>query len=177
MAETEAACVDAMRDGKAQLVIMTRRPRAMVIDVLRVEDGKVLTAYGRKTLDEAMRQHPGAEVMPIEAAHEACCDQYRTDPAQCGAERFLEMLEVLPPLRWQRRGASESFMVGEMIYGDIAAIFVRLGREDGEPTYWSFNDRVTLGHDEIVARATAAAAALAANAPNAAHGDRTQRGT
>jgi hypothetical protein len=42
-------------------------------------------------------------------------------------ERWWEMLECLPPCAWVRGSGSESFYVSELLSGDIAAHFVRIG--------------------------------------------------
>jgi hypothetical protein len=49
------------------------------------------------------------------------------------AERFNDMLNILPPLNWTGIGASaESFRMSEMIDINLVAIFVRIGEQHFE---------------------------------------------
>lgn len=50
-------------------------------------------------------------------------------PWRITRERFWEMLEVLPPCRWERHHHAETFHVSELLSGNIAAHFVRLGSD------------------------------------------------
>jgi hypothetical protein len=56
-------------------------------------------------------------------------DKYGPKPPQeITRERFWEMLEVLPPRKWQGMGtAFESFHVSERLSGDVVSWFVRIG--------------------------------------------------
>ena len=42
-------------------------------------------------------------------------------------ERFVEMLEVLPPMQWRRSKTAESFKMSELTSGTITDCFVRIG--------------------------------------------------
>ena len=55
-------------------------------------------------------------------------DRYKVGTMQeVTAERFDEMLCVLPPMQWHRAKTSESFKMSEITAGDITACFVRIG--------------------------------------------------
>ena len=72
-----------------------------------------------------------------------CC----TDPVEIAEEKFIEMLEVLPPMNWRGGGYSESFMMSEFMTGRITGIYCRIGGR-----YYSFLGVCTLTHDEIIAK-------------------------
>jgi hypothetical protein len=72
-----------------------------------------LTWEQSKQRYEAMRKNGG------EPAH------------QITRERFWDMLEVLPPEKWERRDGTESFMISEAQTNDLHSFYARV-RE----TYW-----------------------------------------
>jgi hypothetical protein len=44
-------------------------------------------------------------------------------------ERFVEMLEILPPMYWRTTNGIESFMMCELTIGDVTQQFARRGNE------------------------------------------------
>ena len=60
-------------------------------------------------------------------------------------ERFIEMLEVLPPMQWTRSKTSESFKLEELTSGDITACFVRIGAR-----YFEGYGRVSTPSDRLI---------------------------
>lgn len=56
-------------------------------------------------------------------------------------EQFCEALGDVPPVGWIRAEDSESFKVGEPIYGDIHRIFARVGDQ-----YFVLANRVSMSH-------------------------------
>lgn len=69
----------------------------------------------------------------------------RTDPKEITEERFLEMLNVLPPMKWRRDVSTESFMISEFLQDDLVMIFCRIGEK-----YYEMQDVYTLSHPHIV---------------------------
>ncbi len=66
------------------------------------------------------------------------------------------MLEVLPPIRWEGRESvdrwnpeldTESFMLSERTYGNITAIFCRIGER-----YFEMQDSIFLTYEAIIAK-------------------------
>lgn len=62
-------------------------------------------------------------------------------------ERFWEMLEVLPPCKWNRGGSEETFHVSERLWDNYVSWFTRIGER-----YFECTDTDTRRHVEIVAR-------------------------
>lgn len=63
------------------------------------------------------------------------------------AEYFDDMLNVLPPVDWVRRGGIEHFFLSERVYDDIVQYCVRIGDR-----HWKFQDRAHLTTQEIAQR-------------------------
>lgn len=85
--------------------------------------------YSGETLEQVRLRYPGAEIAELEpwlaAKEKALC----TEPQEISEDRFVEMLEVLPPQRWQRSRECdfESFELSEHLSGRVTSIFCRLG--------------------------------------------------
>ncbi len=59
-------------------------------------------------------------------------------PIQITGERWNEMLEVLPPMRWIQEPGYNSFLRSEMMSGPYTQQYVRYGTgSDDKCTYWS----------------------------------------
>ena len=100
-----------------------------IIDTAR-PDG--LSACFGETLEQVQARYPGATLCDFD---DACrqidtADNERYRPGELHEtteERFIEMLEVLPPMQWRRGKTGESFKMSELTKGDITACYVRLG--------------------------------------------------
>ena len=68
-----------------------------------------------------------------------------TKPERITKTEFIRMLEVLPPLHWRGGNGIESFMISELIYGDIANIYARIGDK-----YYHLSDHSSLSHEQII---------------------------
>lgn len=75
----------------------------------------------------------------------------KTEPKVVGAERFDEMLNILPPSRWYRGDFVEWFHVCERLSGDLVSWFGRTG-----DIYWEFQDLHNLPKEQIAAILTGA---------------------
>lgn len=102
------------------------------------------TCYGH-TLAEVQERYPGAEVMTITDWLAWKEEQLSTKPVEITEERFMEMLEVLPPQNWQRANGSESFEMSEHLSGRITDSFVRIGGR-----YFSYTGIAGQPHSEKV---------------------------
>jgi hypothetical protein len=74
-------------------------------------------------------------------------------PVQISAERFDEMLNILPPRDWRGSRGAQSFKMSELIYDDIAVIFAE---RNGH--YFELRDSCRLPHAEIMSKCAAFAA-------------------
>lgn len=101
------------------------------IDIVNPETGR--SAVNHETLDEIRLRYPGAEIAEFHswaaAKERALC----TEPVEITEDRFMEMLEVLPPQNWQRGKGCESFELSEHFSGRVTSIFCRFG-----PEYFEF---------------------------------------
>lgn len=112
----------------------------LCIDLVNPHTGRSET-YGH-TLEQVQKEYPGAEIADLEtwslAKEQALC----TEPERIDEDRFIEMLEVLPPQRWQmgRRANlyfggeisgenAESFELSEHTSGRITLVCVRIGND------------------------------------------------
>ena len=137
---------------------------SQVIETTRVlyshRDGRVVTeltpenrcAYSGQTLTEICAGESPArqlEVMPLSLAltlsHQYARRRYCTGPKCITSAQFDEMLNILPPQLWRGRLGTESFMLSEMITGDIGAFFVRIHND-----YFRINEERTISHEQLV---------------------------
>lgn len=110
---------------------------------------------------ESVKAEYGADtiIMDLDAAHEAACARAVQEPREIDEERFMYLLEVLPPMRWERRHDCESFRMSEFTTGDVTAAVVRRGNR-----YFCWDDRISMKHDAIMAKLDAWLAAQPAAA-------------
>jgi hypothetical protein len=86
-------------------------------------------------------------ISPFEEAHQRFENSFKSEPVEITAERWDEMLGVLPSVAWKNDGAHESFKISERTAGSITAIFVRI-----DDRYFELSDTITLPHRECVKR-------------------------
>jgi hypothetical protein len=121
--------------------------RPGIIDLAVLRDGVLRGGYSNDTQQEMDKRYPGVqigELGPVAAASE---DMFRHPPQPITEDRFVEMLEVLPPVGWIRGDGAESFKLSERTSGSITSIFCRIGNR-----YFEMADSITLPHNEIVTR-------------------------
>ena len=80
----------------------------------------------------------------------AVANEFGAKPArEIDAQRFDDMLGVLPPCKWYGHGTNqESFHVSEFLSGNIVSWFVQLNGR-----YFQIDDACTLTHRELIAMA------------------------
>ena len=71
-------------------------------------------------------------------------DSLITQPEEIDRDRFLEMLEVLPPCKWTKGLAWESFHISERLTNNLVSWFLN----DGDK-YYEFVDEATLSTNDI----------------------------
>ncbi len=119
-----------------------------LIDCINPETGK--SWINGETLEQIRQRYPTAEIVNIDeffAAKEAAMIH---PPAPITAERFEEMLNVLPPQRWKRFDGWETFEMCEHLSGNITAIFCRIGSD-----YFELTDRAGTPPETIRAKCRA----------------------
>ena len=99
----------------------------------------ILTAEGRcmysgQTIEELRADEPSS-VFTLMPFWEACEKKRAADIASCchpveeiTEEKFMEMLEVLPPQCWKRGKGWEAFRMMEYTCGSITGHYVRVGQ-------------------------------------------------
>jgi hypothetical protein len=90
----------------------------------RQQDGEWVTEYGAKTLNAVRRIYPDTELLSFSEVKEAQNLGYRRPWVEISEARYIDQLEVLPPLDWCRGFGGESFKSREFTGGDVTAIFV-----------------------------------------------------
>lgn len=76
-----------------------------------------------------------------------------TQPVEITAEQYDDMLNVLPPCRWNRINGVESFFVSERITANLVNWYATTGGR-----YFGFVDKDTCSSDEIATKVRAAIA-------------------
>lgn len=117
------------------------------IDVVNPETGRGV--YSGKTLDEFIFEYGDVSIVDDEVAVQHDRNRRITEPVEITEERFMEMLEVLPPAKWRRSASAESFHIIERITHDIVDWFVRIGDR-----YYTFADTDKLGAEDVIRKAS-----------------------
>ena len=123
-----------------------------IIDLIHPNTGR--SCIGGNTLEEIREEYPGAEVGDFEEVVGQQDDYWRRPPVEITAERFEEMLCVLPPVGWERGESAEVFKMSEPTSGEITAIFCRLGDR-----YFEMQDRIDMNPGLVIAKCEKAAKA------------------
>jgi hypothetical protein len=71
-----------------------------------------------------------------------------TLPTPITEDRFVYMLDILPPCRWMRGDHVEWFHISERLSGNLVEWFVRVG-----DAHYSFVDEATLTSQQVRAKA------------------------
>jgi len=104
---------------------------------------------GNLTLAEYQRHvNPFVEVIDDAKLDQLLADYEKsriTQPVVITADRFYEMLEILPPQRWHNCGGFEVFHIQEHITGDLVAWFAY--RED---QYFEFIDSCYISDVDLI---------------------------
>jgi Protein of unknown function (DUF1419) len=104
--------------------------------------------YSGETLEQIQARYPGAVIGELGQVAEESEEHFKSAPVEITEERYWEMLEILPPVSWVHGAAStESFKMSERMYGDITAIFCKIGNR-----YFEMSDNIRMPHAEIVKR-------------------------
>ncbi len=126
--------------------------RPGIIDTARLRpDGVLVGTFSGETVEEIGKRYPGTQIGELATVAQASAEAYRRPPEEITRERFIEMLEVLPPEDWQQHGATDSFKLSERTYGPITPIFARIGQR-----YFTLSDSFTLSHAKIIEAVRAA---------------------
>jgi hypothetical protein len=118
------------------------RTTPICIDIIR-QDGR--SAINWETKEEIEKRFPNVQIMNFDEFRVLQEETTCTQPEEITKEKFIEMLEVLPPMKWNNRGYDETFMMCEFWTGRITGIYCRIADR-----YFTFLGICTLTHSEIV---------------------------
>jgi hypothetical protein len=118
-----------------------------IYDFAVLVGGKYLSQYGGNTLEELQRDDPEIKLVKYSEFAAAHDENASTPVSEITSERYNDMLETLPPMKWRSAGNSESFMFPEYYSGRVTSIFVMYGGL--EPRYFTFRGIDTLTAAEI----------------------------
>ena len=94
------------------------------------EDGTPISMINHLTLEELRTRdnNPAIVIMGFDQLlGDIESDYLNQAPTKIDEEKFCEMLEILPPVRWHRYRSEESFQMSEHTNGRITEAFIRLG--------------------------------------------------
>lgn len=128
------------------------RTAPIAIDLVR-EDG--LSMINGETQVQIEQRYPNVQIMTCDEFQVLQESVYVSVPMLITEEKFIEMLGCLPPMKWNNRGHTETFMMSEFMTGRITGIYCRIGE-----TFFSFFGVCSLTHDEIVSKCLATRDAL-----------------
>lgn len=86
----------------------------------------------------------------FKAADATALARYRKDISEITEARFMDALNVLPPVGWTTQAGVESFRISERIWGNLTDIYVRLGDR-----YLTLSDDIRLSPAVIADRVAA----------------------
>lgn len=115
------------------------------IDFINPTTGK--SAINGETLEQVRVRYPEAEIIEvyefIDKKEKTLC----SDPVEITEEKYIEMLEVLPPDNWIRKNGESSFELCEHLSGRVTSIYCVV-----EGKYFSFSGIAGSSHEDKIAR-------------------------
>lgn len=127
-----------------------------IVDLIHPDDG--LTLHCSDDEAAVLARYAGAKRMTCDAAFEAAdavaLARYRKDVTEITGQRFMDALNVLPPVGWTTRAGVESFRISERIWGNLTDIYARLGDR-----YFVLTDDIRLSPAAVAERVAAFVAA------------------
>ncbi|QHM74040.1 hypothetical protein [Mixta intestinalis] len=100
--------------------------------------------------DHSVTEHGMSDTAEAERAYWQSREKAAVkSPEEIDVHAFHDALGVMYPMNWQGSGEGEyeTFMLAEMVCGDVTQIYARLGNR-----YYRMCDKNTLRHADILAR-------------------------
>ena len=85
----------------------------MIDGVKYLDPRRPVGVYSGDTWPQLRREYPGLQILPADEAQALIDESCRRPPWEISEERYWDLLNCLPPLKWIRHEYSESFMVCE----------------------------------------------------------------
>ncbi|QKJ09195.1 hypothetical protein [Yersinia bercovieri] len=114
------------------------------------KDGAYICAYTKQTLEQLRQQHPTMVLLSFDAVEKAIEESAITSVIEISEEKYNEFLNVLPPLDWAGGEGHCTFKLRAMYVGNITSIYVRYHVGECRYKYFTFRNRVTIKHIEIL---------------------------
>ena len=117
-----------------------------IIDFAKENElGELVSEFSQEPIELIQMRYPGAIVCSLDEAIANKENAFTTSPVEITKETFIDMLECLPPLGWERGLNSESFKMCEFTSGKITSIYARINKR-----YFHLSDVFNLKHEEIM---------------------------
>ena len=88
-------------------------------------DGEWVSRYGSQTLAVLRRMYPDMALMSIPDCYTLQNERFRQPWKEVNEARYIDQLEVLPPMDWRSSEDGATFKSCEMYGGDVTSIFAR----------------------------------------------------
>lgn len=118
-----------------------------ILAFAKISERGYVSKYGEQTLEELQSVYQDIKLV----SYEEYQDIFKTPVKEINKDRFNDMFEVLPPLGLVCQKKSMTFKLMEMYSDNITYIFAEISGR-----YFEFRDRLTLTHDNIIAKVTEA---------------------
>ena len=100
-----------------------------IVDLIHPDDG--LTLHFQESAAEIQARHPAAQRIAFDEAWKladaAGTARYKQNIIEVDEARFMDALNVLPPVGWTTRNGVESFRISERLWGNLTDIYARSG--------------------------------------------------
>lgn len=127
-----------------------------IVDLIHPDDG--LTLHYEEDEAAIRARYAGALRMTCDEAwtaiDAAALAKYKSGLVEVDEARFMDALNVLPPVGWTTKAGVESFRISERIWGNITDIYARLGHR-----YFKLGDHIRMPASTVAERVAAFAAA------------------
>jgi hypothetical protein len=140
--------IAAIEEGPPLMVYREPDGKPVILDLLNPDTGR--GHYGGRTLEEAIDQHRGAQLMGYEEFTRLHDFYWTTEPIEITEDEYTDALECLPPVAWKMTAEGDSFKMSERLSGSITGIYARIGSR-----FFCFNANIRTPHDWIIAKCRA----------------------
>ncbi len=121
---------------------------------IALKDGSIVSVFSFETLEELQVQYADMALMTEDKADALYCTRLFRPWEEISEARWIDQLDVLPPLDWCSTPAGETFKSSEMYSGKVTHIFAQIrGR------YFECRDYAWKKHADLVLGAVLAMAA------------------
>ena len=115
--------------------------------VMEDEDGNLFGAYSKKSWAAMGTPEKPMWVGEVEGVVRNIELANTTSPKMIDKSQFIDMLDVLPPVRWVRNAVVETFQISEKITYNITSIYGRIGE-----VYMTYDGPCNASQQEVEAK-------------------------